>query len=354
MKDEIYHYIPEEETFARRLNARLEDCKEAIIASAFFTFGAFQQFKPSLELALKGGAKIKFLLGRFHFVTEPKAVKSLLTLASKYPGQLNVYFDGDFGFHYKLARFKYSKENVVFIGSSNLTPKGLASAGEVNLEIVNNADVFKKTGKILNDRIQVALDTEKYLDEYRIKYNQTKKYRRQRRRWEKSGQNKLTGKRKVSQNWKEPFGDAFELFWMKGYVEDEVLKKNAKKARKKNIAEGMNFPNQWVHFEKKLEIRNYSEDQIFAVLDDMAHCLGFAQCTKIFPVMNSKGSEQPVLFYKYLRGWRVKLDKTSYKAAMTELGFKNNINQIGKTLSTKLKKFLKDYRKSHLQNSSSR
>ncbi len=350
MKDEIYHYIPEEETFAQRLNARLEDCKEAIIASAFFTFGAFQEFKPSLDLALKGGAKIKFLLGRFDFVTEPKAVKGLLTLASKYPGQLNVYFDGDFGFHYKLARFKNSKASVVFIGSSNLTPKGLASAGEVNLEIVNNAGVFKQAGKILNDRIQVALDAEKYLDEYQVKYNQAKKYRRQRRNWEKSGRSKLTGKRKFKQNWTEPFGDEFELCWMAGYVKDKVLKKNISKAREKSISEGMKFPNQWIHFETKSGNNNYSENQQFAVLDDNAHCLGFAQCTKIIHVMDSKGSERPVLFYKYLRGWRIKLEKASYESTKEELGLNGNRERIGKILSARLKKFLKDSRKRRLRN----
>ena len=349
MKDEIYHYIPEEETFANRLRARLENCKEAIIASAFFTNGAFQEFKPSLESALAGGAKITFLLGRFDFVTEPKAVKGLLNFSSKYPAQLFVYFDSDFYFHYKLARFKTSDANAVFIGSSNLTPKGLASAGEVNLEVVNNAGVFKQTGKILNDRIRVALDADKYLDEYRVKYNQAKKYRRQRRNWEKSGRSKLTGNRKVKQNWIEPSGDEFELCWMAGYVKDKVLKKNISKAREKSISEGMNFPNQWVHFETKSGIRNYSEDQIFAVLDDNAHCVGFAQCTKIIHVMNSKGSERPVLFYKYLRGWREKLDKTSYESKKKDLGLNGYRERIGKTLSARLKKFLNDSRKRRLQ-----
>jgi len=350
MKDEIYHFIPEEETFAQRLNASLEDCKEAIIASAFFTFGAFQQIKPSLEAALVGGAKIKFLLGRFDFVTEPKAVKGLLSLATKYPNQLFIYFDSDFGFHYKLARFKNTKASVVFIGSSNLTPKGLQSIGEVNLELVNNTSVFKQTGKILNDRIQIALDAAKYLDEYQVKYNQAKKYRRQRHNWEKSGRRKLTGKRLIKRDYTEPIGDDFVLCWMGGYVKDKTLNVNIKKAHKRSVTEGNNFPNQWVHFERKSEIRNYSEEQIFAVLDDNAHCLGFAKCTKIIYVMSSKGSEQPILFYKYLRGWREKLDKTSYESKKKDLGLNVYRERIGKTLSARLKKYLKDCHNRRLQN----
>ncbi len=346
MNDEIYHYIPEEETFAQRLNARLEDCEEAIIASAFFTFGAFQQIKPSLETALAGKAKIKFLLGRFDFVTEPRAVKGLLSLASKYPNQLSIYFDGDFGFHYKLARFKNAEESVVFIGSSNLTPKGLASAGEVNLEIVNNASVFKQTGKTLNGRITIALEGGKYLDEYQVKYNQAKKYRRQRRNWEKSGRSKLTGKRKFKQKrWVVPLGETYQFCRVGDYVDDETLKENVKKTRKEKIARGMSFPNQWIHLGKKTDARNYQENQIFFVLDDNARCMGFARCNKIIYVMNSEGREQSVLFYRYLQGWRKEFDKAAYSEAKKELGLRGYPEQIGKTVSARLKKYLKDHRK---------
>lgn len=353
MKDGIFHYIPEEETFAQRLNARLEDCKEASIASAFFTFGAFQQFKPALETALVGGAKIKFLLGRFDFVTEPKAVKGLLSLALKYPDQLSVYFDGDFGFHYKLARFKNPKANVVFIGSSNLTPKGLASAGEVNLEIVNNAGVFKQTGKILNDRIQVALNAAEYLDEYQFKYNQAKKYRRQRRNWEKSGHIKLTGKHKVKQNWIEPAGEEFELCWIDEEERDKVLKKNIQKTYEKKSSSEAFFPNQWVHMSIKSEARRYKEGMIFVVLDDVGHSFGFARCTKNIMAMGSNEKEEPIVFYKYLRGWRAQFTKGIFEAAKKEVGFRSDDEKIGKTLSDRLKKFLKDYRKKHLQSEKS-
>ena len=350
MKDEIYHYIPEEETFAKRLNARLENCREAIIASAFFTNGAFQEFRPSLESALRSGAKITFLIGRLDFVTEPKAVKGLLHLAPKYPKQLSIYFDSDFYFHYKLARFKTHDASVTLIGSSNLTPKGLASIGEVNLEIVNNVNIFKQTGKMLNERIQVALDAQKYLEEYQGKYNQAKKYRRQRRNWEKSGQSKLTGKRKVKQNWAEPSDKNFVLCWMEGYVNDKVLKSNISKERKKDISKGVSFPDQWVHFERKSEAHNYSENQVFVVLDENSHCMGFAQCTKIIRAMNSKGDERPVLFYRYLRGWRAQFTKDTFEAAKNKVGFRSDGGKIGKTLSDRLKNFLKGHRKKRLQN----
>lgn len=328
MKDEIYHYIPEEETFAQRLNARLEDCKEAIIASAFFTLGAFQQIKPSLKTALADGARITFLLGRFDFVTEPKAVSGLLSLASKYPNQLSIYFDGDFGFHYKLARFKSAKARVVFIGSSNLTPKGLASAGEVNLEIVNNASVFRQTGKTLNDRIKVALDAGKYLDEYQFKYNQAKKYRGQRRKWEKSGQSKLTGKRKVKQNWTEPVGEEFELCWIDEEERDKVLRKNIQKTYVKERSSESFFPNQWVHMDVKSEARRYKEGLIFVVVDDVEYCIGFARCTKNIMVMGSQEKEEPVVFYKYLRGWRAQFTKVLLRLLKRNSDFDRTTQQL--------------------------
>ena len=67
--------------------------------------------------------------------------------------------------------------------------------------------------------------------------------------------------------------------------------------------------------------------------------------------MNSKGIERPVLFYKYLRGWREKFDKTSYESKKKDLGLNVYRERIGKKLSAKLKKFLKDSRKRRLQNS---
>ncbi len=117
----VYHFIPEEETFETRLLNRLEACQEAWLATAFFTGGAFKALKPALLDALAAGAKVKFLLGRFDFVTEPKAVSDLLQLSKDHENQLAVYFDSDFGFHYKLALFKVKKKQIVIIGSSNLS-----------------------------------------------------------------------------------------------------------------------------------------------------------------------------------------------------------------------------------------
>src|SRR5262249_12005068 len=131
----VYHFIPEEETIERRLQSRLARCQQCVLASAFFTLVAFHSLRSSLVQALKQGARVQFLLGRFDFVTEPRAVDALLRLTHEYPEQLHIYFDADFGFHYKLATFKSGSKEIVIIGSSNLTPKGMSTVGEANLEI---------------------------------------------------------------------------------------------------------------------------------------------------------------------------------------------------------------------------
>ena len=102
----IFHLISEEETFKKRLIERLGNSTYAILASAFFTYGAFAEIKSSLLDSLERGAKIDFLLGKFDFVTEPRAVRGLLKLSEKFPNQMKIHFDDDFSFHYKIALFK--------------------------------------------------------------------------------------------------------------------------------------------------------------------------------------------------------------------------------------------------------
>ena len=76
----MHHVISETESVARRLRDRLSTCTEGWIATAFFTYGAFDELRDAIEDALGRGATLTFLLGRYDYVTEPRAVKALLRL----------------------------------------------------------------------------------------------------------------------------------------------------------------------------------------------------------------------------------------------------------------------------------
>jgi HKD family nuclease len=118
----MHHVISDAESIRARLLDRLETCSDGVIATAFFTHGAFQELKDAIRAALNRGATLRFLIGRYDYVTDPNAVKELLRLGTQKNSQLQVRFDADFLFHYKLALFRDEGRYVVIVGSSNLTP----------------------------------------------------------------------------------------------------------------------------------------------------------------------------------------------------------------------------------------
>jgi len=226
---------------------RLQNCQEATLASAFFTTAAFQVIEPALLTALANGTKATFLLGRLDFVTEPKAIYSLLRLRAKYPHQINVFFDYDFNFHYKLAVFK-ARTPVVIIGSSNLTPKGLKATGEVNLEIVGNQRVYRHAYELLEERLKSADPADEHIREYEKRFNRAKKYRRQHRRWERYGQRtwRTHSQRRPAS---EPAGNQFTFCRIGRYEDDKKLERNIRKAHTAAQKPGESFPYQWVHIQ---------------------------------------------------------------------------------------------------------
>ncbi len=332
----VYHLISEEETFERRLKARIESAQEAVIGSAFFTHGAFLALRESLQQALGNGAQVTCLLGRFDFVTEPRAIVGLLKLASQYP-RLKVYFDADYGFHYKLACFKSARGPAVIIGSSNLTPKGLASAGEVNLEIAENQSVYSQARAALQARCAIALPADKHLPDYKRLYDQAKKHRQYRQRWHGIGQRKLTRHR--TRPAVSPLnGTSFTFCWIGDYEKDEVLKRNVRKEAAQS--DELTFSRQWVHVPKS-EAKLYKQGEVFAVVDEWGCSLGFAMCVKNVRVLDSRNSREPIIFYRHLRGWkRVFGSKPKLRAKLDELGVRGDPSRIGAKLSARIKSFL--------------
>jgi HKD family nuclease len=190
----MHHVISETETFGRRLVARLETCSRAIIATAFFTRSGLDDFKHTLKEAVKRRANITFLLGQFDYVTEPRAVATLLKLG-KIPGaRLRVLFDHEFEFHYKVALFRDEGHPVVILGSSNITGKGLSSRGEDNVEIVEEAFFANRLAQDLEGRVSIALEAEKHLPNYARLYDKYRQLRMARERANRAGNRKLSAR----------------------------------------------------------------------------------------------------------------------------------------------------------------
>lgn len=344
MAKATYHLIFEQaEPFERRLIERLGNCQKATLASAFFTKSALDAIENALLTALEKGAQITFLLGRYDYVTEPQAVKRLIKLSEKFPSGLKILFDSDFGFHYKLAVFRVKKKRVVIIGSSNLTPKGLASDGEVNLEVVNNTSVYQQAMDCLTKRIEIADLAADAIKEYERAYNRAKKFRRQRKRWHSSGAKTWISKRRKFAVSEEPTSDKYTLCWIDGYEQDTKLKTNIRKEQNRARRAGNPIKGTWVHIQPKSETRLYQEGQDFIVVDDKAKCFGFAVCTKIIHVLDSNERREPIVFYRFLRGWKFS-DKASYIKRRNEL-FPRYRPIVSKGVTERLKNFFRKLQK---------
>jgi PLD-like domain len=302
----MHHVISETESIRARLLARFETCTEGILASAFFTRGAFLELREGVGDALMRGAKLTFLLGRYDYVTDPKAVTALLRLG-QFPGaRLRVLFDHDFSFHYKVALFSDQAKHVAILGSSNLTPKGLSSRGEDNVEIVGEYGLCERLRKDLRKRIETALDAEKSLPEYSLLY---RKYRRLRVAIDRANS---TGARKSEKerHWRRRATrldlssmDRLVYCGMGGFIEDSKIIGGANREIKRAEKSGVSLPNQWVRV-PRAEYPLYKEGGLFLASDDNQRTIGIATCIRTAEVLDSNATRVYLVLYRYARGWK--------------------------------------------------
>ncbi|MDM7995621.1 MAG: phospholipase D-like domain-containing protein [Acidobacteriota bacterium] len=337
----VYHFISEDERFETRLLANLKNCLKAKLATAFFTHDAFRSFAPSLVQALSSGAFVEFLVGTGEYVTEPKALRGLLRIADKFPKQLRVLFDeSPHLFHYKIATFKLLHSTAVILGSSNLTSKGLASIGEINLEIRNNRSVYKEASEFLDERIVKATNVEKHLTEYEKRYKRAEKFRRIRKHWTTPSRGGWMKHRRVTVPVKTD-GDCFTFCWVREQEDDETLIKNIGKERRRAESKGMVLPDQWIHLEDFAEYRNYRENTAFVLADRLDNSLGFAVCLRKQKILDQNHTLQPVIVYRYKRGEKAKFSKKQkFDSELKKLGLNTNRRIIKSLLTRRLKEYL--------------
>jgi HKD family nuclease len=250
----MHHVISETETFGRRLLDRIETCSEALIATAFFTKRAFDELKEPIKDALSRKANITFLLGRYGYVTDPEAVKGLLRLGRQPGARMRVLFDGDFYFHYKVALFRDEGRKVVILGSSNVTPKGLSSQGEDNVEIVGEKGLYGRLKQDLGDRQENSLDAGSALAEYTVLYKKYSHLRKAIGRANQTGARILrtsmrrriiTRRLDLSMMTQMPYCN------ITGFEPDRRINENAKRIATSAGKSGPSFPNVWLKTTKQ-------------------------------------------------------------------------------------------------------
>lgn len=107
------------------------------ILSSFMMYSGVKLILKDLEEAVERGADIKVLTGDYLYVTQPKAIKKLLTLNRV---ELRLWQSNGRSFHPKSYIFKHKEDGAIVIGSSNLSKSALTSGVEWNLRMVRNAE----------------------------------------------------------------------------------------------------------------------------------------------------------------------------------------------------------------------
>jgi HKD family nuclease len=305
----MHHVISETETFGRRLLDRIETCSEAFIATAFFTKGAFDELRDAVRDALRRKAAMTFLLGRYDYVTDPAAVTALLRLARLPSARLRVLFDGDFYFHYKLALFRDEGRQVVILGSSNVTPKGLSSKGEDNVEIFGEKALYDRLKKDLWDRAETAYDAEKELAEYSRLYRKYKRLRVARNRANRAGARRSRKPTRQST-------PRLDLSAMRRLVycniddtvDDDKITQNAEREVRRARKSGLSFPNIWFQGARR-DQRLYKPRERFLIANDINRIIGIASCTKVAEVLDGNSRRTYIVFYRYERRRKFKINK---------------------------------------------
>ncbi len=127
--------------------------------AAFASAAGVGTLLPYLRKAAARG-KVRIVTGLYQAVTEPSALRLLLTAQRQTKRRLEARLARDPRFHRKLYLIRDGKACCVISGSSNLTVEGLESAGEFNLlvrlpnpqppvpRLVSNFDRLWDTGTV--------------------------------------------------------------------------------------------------------------------------------------------------------------------------------------------------------------
>lgn len=318
MKSESYVIALPSGRFGDRLTTRLKRARRAILATAFFTQDACEELLDPLQTALALGAKIGILLGRYDYVTEPRAVRALLEIAQHHPGRLDVRFDAEFRFHYKAATFfERHGRCAAMLGSSNLTPKGMNGLGELNLELLNHAATAKRIHAHLADRLADGLPAAAVLPDYEERYLYYAKLRTALARARGAGERRWRRRRPATPSAALGDLDRMAHCHVTEWERDPTLRDNANQRHDEVEAEeGISIPGTHLITPASFA-RRVKRGNTFLITDDLDRTIGLAVCTLANQVVkDSRDRNAYVTFYRYRRGGVVSFKtQTQYRRA---------------------------------------
>lgn len=156
------------------LTYAMNGAKSIYILTSFVMKSGVELIAPFLKEAVSNGAEVKVCAGDYLFITDPKALKLLISLDEKI--EVRLWRSNGRAFHPKAYLFQYEKnDGKLIVGSSNLSRSALTTGVEWNLLMSSevSANVFEQSIeeflKIFYHEHSISLNQEtvlKYEQEY--------------------------------------------------------------------------------------------------------------------------------------------------------------------------------------------
>src|SRR5690625_2412239 len=127
------------ENLYEQLKTDIRESKTIFILSAFLMDSGVKLIKDDLQAALNRGADVKILTGDYMYVTQPKALRTLLQLEGQ-SLEVRLWNSDGVSFHPKSFLFNREDRGAVVIGSSNLSKSALTTGVEWNIRLTRSVD----------------------------------------------------------------------------------------------------------------------------------------------------------------------------------------------------------------------
>lgn len=128
------------------LTYAMNGAKSIYILTSFVMKSGVELIAPFLKEAVSNGAEVKVCAGDYLFITDPKALKLLISLDEKI--EVRLWRSNGRAFHPKAYLFQYEKnDGKLIVGSSNLSRSALTTGVEWNLLMSSevSANVFEQS-----------------------------------------------------------------------------------------------------------------------------------------------------------------------------------------------------------------
>ncbi|KIL43447.1 DNA helicase [Jeotgalibacillus alimentarius] len=120
------------------LNHHIDEAEEIYILAAFIMESGVKKILPSLRKASERGADIRILTGDYLCITQPKALRLLITELPQ--AEVRLWQNDGRSFHPKAYLFRFTSGGHVVVGSSNLSASALSGGVEWSLSAASDQE----------------------------------------------------------------------------------------------------------------------------------------------------------------------------------------------------------------------